>query len=452
MKRLDPYHIMYSPITGRTLGQAWRYQAASGKRNGQPAQLTKRPAQLTKRDRFLSGPARGGAPAFDVFTFEHYELPVVGGGVTTARQLQQYPLDWAPCWAMGEASGQRDGNFPAESPAQLRVQDWLAFVGGGVRGQLWFDLSYSVNEQIIEAASDVGTKLATLAGGILSSAAAASRLPLVASNADGVLARAFESAQGELYVVAVNERLAPVANISLSVVSADGASSLLASQGCRVTAPFEESRTLAMAAPRHLITEPLGAYEARVYRIETITSRSVVGQASGNLVVNPQWTAQTLPGTPDHWLLFPVAGTPAGGMDLEAVLLVDPAAARHDSNTTVALRAVVSEALGTGIHLPLALDHVGLSAHSSYNLSFWARTSVVATAGVLVLAASPRAWHYGDSSPALLSPLASFMLHPAWQHYTVVITRTNGTLNLLPKEAGTLWLSEVCVTELAPHQ
>jgi hypothetical protein len=61
MKRLDPYHIMYSPITGRTLGQAWRYQAASGKRNGQPAQLTKRPAQLTKRGPFFQG-RHGVAP------------------------------------------------------------------------------------------------------------------------------------------------------------------------------------------------------------------------------------------------------------------------------------------------------------------------------------------------------------------------------------------------------
>lgn len=102
IKSLDPYHILYSPITGSTLGKAWHYQAATG-------------------------PPRGGVPAFDVYTFEHYELPSVGGGVTTAQLLQEYPLDFAPCWAMGEASGQRDGNFPAESTAELSVQDWVAF-------------------------------------------------------------------------------------------------------------------------------------------------------------------------------------------------------------------------------------------------------------------------------------------------------------------------------------
>ena len=164
---------------------------------------------------------------------------------------------------MGEASGQRDGNFPAESPAQLIVQDWVAFIGGGVRGQLWFDLSYSVNEQIIEAASSVGKQLAVLAGGVLSPVAVSQ--PIATSKTDGVLARAFENARGELYVAVVNERLAPVANISLGVVLADGTSPLIT--GCRLSAPFEESRTLSVSSG--LITEPLGSYEARVYRVES---------------------------------------------------------------------------------------------------------------------------------------------------------------------------------------
>ena len=59
IKRLDPHHILYAPITGSTLQQAWRYHAATG-------------------------PERGGTPAFDVFTFEHYELPGVGGGLAAA--------------------------------------------------------------------------------------------------------------------------------------------------------------------------------------------------------------------------------------------------------------------------------------------------------------------------------------------------------------------------------
>lgn len=79
IKRLDPHHILYSPITGSTLRQAWRYHAATG-------------------------PERGGTPAFDVYTFEHYELPGVGGGLTTAQMLQEFPLDFAPCWAMYAAT------------------------------------------------------------------------------------------------------------------------------------------------------------------------------------------------------------------------------------------------------------------------------------------------------------------------------------------------------------
>lgn len=157
LKALDPFHILQAPLSGAR-DKAWRYQAASG-------------------------PTRGGTPAFDVFTFEHYQLPGVGGGVTTSLQLQAYPLDFAPCWIMGETSGQRDGHFPAESPAQTTVQDWVAFIGGGVRGQLWFDLSYSVNDGVLEAASQVGTQLAQLAGGIL--APVAVKQPTAMSSTDG---------------------------------------------------------------------------------------------------------------------------------------------------------------------------------------------------------------------------------------------------------------------------
>ena len=60
-KTLDPYHILYSPITGKTLGKAWYNQAATAT-------------------------ARGGAPAFDVYTFEHYELP----GANTTDILYVY--------------------------------------------------------------------------------------------------------------------------------------------------------------------------------------------------------------------------------------------------------------------------------------------------------------------------------------------------------------------------
>jgi hypothetical protein len=355
---------------------------------------------------------------------------------------------------MGEASGQRDGNFPAESPAQLAVQDWVAFIGGGVRGQLWFDLSYSVNEQILEMASSVGTQLAYLAGGILSPVAVSQ--PVATSGTDGVLARAFENSRGELYIAVVNERLAP-ADISLNVVSADGALPL-AAKGCRLRVPFEESRTVTVSASASgLITEPLGSYAARVYQImsathaaeATTTRMSSTASGSGNnLVWNADFTAQTLPGTPDHWLLFPTAGTPAGGMDLGAVLLVDPAAARSGSNTTAALRVVLSDPLGTGIHLPLAVDHEGLSSAKRYNMSLWAKTTAVTGAGVLTLARSLRSWHYGDSSPALLDTLTSFMVSSSWQHYTMLLSGTNGTLNLLPKQAGALWLSEISVTEV----
>eukprot|EP01051_Picozoa_sp_SAG22_P006693 SAG22_NODE_446_length_10427_cov_14.973373_2_plen_348_part_00 len=347
---------------------------------------------------------------------------------------------------MGEASGQRDGNFPAESPAQLIVQDWVAFIGGGVRGQLWFDLSYSVNEQIIEAASVVGKQLAVLAGGVLSPVVVSQ--PIATSKTDGVLARAFENARGEVYVAVVNERLAPVANISLGVVLADGTSPLDTS--CRLSAPFEESRTLSVSSG--LITEPLGSYKARVYRVESAAqarASRIFAAESANLVNNAHFAAQTLPGTPDKWLLFPTAGTPAGGMDLQAVLLADTAAARHGSNTTAALRVVLSDPLGTGIHVPLSIDHVGLSSAKSYNLSFWAKTNAVTGAGVLSLARSARTWHYGDSSPSLLTTLDSFTLRSVWDQFSTLINGTTGsTLNLLPRQTGALWLSEVSVIEL----
>jgi hypothetical protein len=49
----------------------------------------------------------------------------VGGAQTTAMMLQEYPLDFAPSWAMGEASGQRDGNFPAERYAPEHTVSYL---------------------------------------------------------------------------------------------------------------------------------------------------------------------------------------------------------------------------------------------------------------------------------------------------------------------------------------
>ncbi len=433
MKRLDPYHILYSPITGSTLGRAWHYQAATA-------------------------PPRGGSPAFDVYTFEHYDLPSVGGGLTTAQMLQEYPLDFAPCWAMGEASGQRDGNFPAESTAELTVQDWVAFIGGGVRGQLWFDLSYSVNNQIIEAASAVGIKLAALADGILSPVGVSQ--PHATSSVAGVHARAFwkdkkvEDGQvsGDFFVAVVNERLAPIANASVSVVLSNGESGL---GTATISVPFETARTVAGAASTtRLITEPLGSYEGRVYLVEG-SEGSGAGASSlatadvelsdlrdSNLVTNADFAAQTLVGTPDRWLLFPTQGTPAGGMDLHAVLMSDHAAARRGSNTSAALRIVLSNPLGTGIHLPLEVDHTGLSPSTQYNLSFWAKTNAVVGTAVLVLARSSRVWHYGDSSPTLLEDVEAFVLSTVWQRYSTTLHGVNGTLNLLPRNAGALWISE----------
>eukprot|EP01052_Picozoa_sp_SAG31_P018445 SAG31_NODE_1307_length_8887_cov_3.767183_2_plen_377_part_00 len=376
-------------------------------------------------------------------------MPAVGGGQTTAQLLQQYPLDFVPCWVMGEVSGQRDGDFPAESRAQLTVQDWVAYVGGGVKGQLWFTLSYSVNPQIVETASTVGTKLALLADSILSPVGVDQ--PSAKSSTDGVLARAFENSRGELFVAVVNERLAPVANVSLSVVQTDGTSLLEA--GCQITVPFEESRLL---ATRGMITEPLGSYGARVYHVTKSCSSSPTAYWSAaknsvrqNLVKNSDFSAQTLVAVPDHWLLFPTVGTPAGSMDLEAMLMSDPAAARRESNTTAALRIVISNPLGTGIHLPLVIDHTGLSQELNYSLSFWARINAVTGAGVLTLARSPRSWHYGDASPSLLESMHTFTLSAAWQKYSVVLSHVNGTLNLLPREPGALWLSEVSLEETA---
>lgn len=380
--------------------------------------------------------------------------------------LQEYPLDFAPCWAMGEASGQRDGNFPAESTAELRVQDWISFVGGGVHGQLWFDLSYSVNNQILEAASTVGIKLATLVNGILSPVSI--RQPQAASSVAGVHARAFwksnqvhdgDRGNGDFYVAVVNERLTPVANVSVSVVLPDGESGGTAMH-YKITVPFEESRIVASGksisssgdgAP--LITEPLGAYETRVYSVQRAESSrtaaslaladAVLASSSNhNLVMNADFEAQTLVGTPDHWILFPTQGTPAGSMDLDAVLMTDHAAARCGSNTSAALRVVLSNPLGTGIHLPLSVDHAGLTPSKHYNLSFWAKTNPMVGTGVLVLARSSRAWHYGDSSPTLLNDVEAFALSTTWQHFSTTLDGVDGTLNLLAREAGALWLSE----------
>ena len=325
------------------------------------------------------------------------------------------------------------------------MQDWIAFVGGGVRGQLWFDISYSVNAQIIEAASAVGTEMAALADGILSPVDVDQ--PHATSAADGVLARAFrtENAQGgDLFVAVVNARLAPVANVSLSVALADGSSALGAQ--CEITVPFEESRVVTNDATG-LITEALGSYEARVYRVVGSAATAV---ASENLVTNADFAAQTLVGTPDRWLLFPTQGTPAGGMDLDAVAVADPAAARRGggSNTTSALRVVLSRPIGTGLHIPLSVDHSGLEASSSYNVSFWARTSATVGTAVVELARSSRPWHYGDSSPALLRAVEAFVLTARWQQFSAVLRGVNGTLNLLPKQPGAFWLSEPSVARL----
>ena len=130
----------------------------------------------------------------------------------------------------------------------------------------------------------------------------------------------------------------------------------------------------------------------------------------------------------------------------------EPSAARSTSSC-LEPGIVLSDPLGTGAHLPLTtVDHTGISSAQRYNLcvrqlavaprlalivapnhpsvfsfelaiaatalvgrSFWAKTNAVTEASVLTLAGSPRTWHYGDSSPALLDPLESFTLSPLWQ-------------------------------------
>ena len=81
-------------------------------------------------------------------------------------------------------------------------------------------------------------------------------------------------------------------------------------------------------------------------------------------------------------------------------------------------------------------------------LQLWARINAVTGAGVLTLARSPRPWHYGDSSPSLLQGVETFVLSATWQRYSTNLSNVNGTLNLVPREAGTLWLSEVELIEL----
>lgn len=143
-----------------------------------------------------------------------------------------------------------------------------------------------------------------------------------------------------------------------------------------------------------MITEPMGPYAARVYRFDPPRIRSDADADDGNLVTNADLRAQMLLGVPDHWLLFPTAGSPPGSMDLQAVLLADHAAARTNSNTTAALQIVLSSPLGaprvrfllleiliassrvytmvrcvfagTGVHIPLSIDGHGLSASSTY--------------------------------------------------------------------------------------
>ena len=67
---------------------------------------------------------------------------------------------------------------------------------------------------------------------------------------------------------------------------------------------------------------------------------------------------------------------------------------------------------------------------------------------VVELALSSRAWHYGDSSPALLRAVEAFVLTARWQQFSAVLRGVNGTLNLLPKQPGALWLSEPSVARL----
>ena len=55
----------------------------------------------------------------------------------------------------------------------------------------------------------------------------------------------------------------------------------------------------------------------------------------------------------------------------------------------------------------------------------------------------------GDASPTLLQNLQQFVLGPAWQRYNATLEGVNGTINLLPREAGVSWLSEVSLVKLA---
>ena len=136
-------------------------------------------------------------------------------------------------------------------------------------------------------------------------------------------------------------------------------------------------------------------------------------------------------------------------MDLQAVLMTDHAAARRGSNTSAVLRVVLSNPLGTGIHLPLSVDHTGLSPGMQYNLSFWAKTNAIVGTAVLMLARSSRAWHYGDSSPSLLEDVQPFVLSTVWQRYSTTLYEVNGTLNFLPREAGALWISEPSLVQIS---
>jgi hypothetical protein len=200
LKLLDPYHVTMSPLI--SIGDAWRYQVDSGR-------------------------WRSGSPATDIFFNEHYYYTptteaVEGallGAVATAGLLTQFPMDFVPNWQMGMTSDQRDGFLPPMSARDVAVQDWVAFIGGSVRGQLWFTLSWSLNQRIIEAAADVGRAMSRLHGAILSKSPA----PHVHTEPQSktLYTRAWHSATHRdcaIYIGVVNPNVEPLRDIAVTIV------------------------------------------------------------------------------------------------------------------------------------------------------------------------------------------------------------------------------------------
>ncbi len=363
---------------------------------------------------------RGRAAAYlggmDIIMADPYPIPnaPVTRVAETTRFLNEAIGNSIPLWIVPQAFGGGEWWAREPSPDEERVMTYLALIHGATGIQYFIREPAHIRPlpQLLSACRALAAEAAELTPALTSP----QPRPVVQSADANVQCSAWRTTDA-VWVLAANTANRPLP-VKLTVAGAvDGQAEVL----------FKDRQVPVTGGQ---LTDWIDGFGTRAYRLPLQPEDPHAGLAAGNLVKNPSFEEQHVPGSPDGYYL-------GGRPDPGAQVWVDSRLAKHGRHS---LR-VVAPADGTGYYL--APFPVPLKAGQTYRVSFWARSL---RPGVKV----------NLGAHGLKPASAVFTLTDDWREYELVgrapKDERNGQLGYRLQTAGTAWFDLLQMTAVEKTQ